>query len=228
MFSTFINIIAAPKLAYEQLQVKPSILPPLILLLAVVAASTFIYFHLSDPELLIDDMVEQAGADMSEPERKEARASMESLGVDSLKWITSIGGAVSTLVMFVIQAGYLFLVSMFAGTKIGFKHWMSFSTWSSLPLLFAIIAGFATAILNTAHIPLTQINPLTLTNLLGFESSNTSLVRLMDSIDLTRLWTIGLMLFGYRIWTRKSWLHCSAVVLLPFIAIYGIWLARVL
>ena len=228
MFSTFINIIAAPKLAYEQLQLKPSILLPLVLLLAVMAASTFTYFHLADPGLLIDDMVEQAGADMSEPERKEARAGIESMGVDQLKWISSIAGPLSALFMFVVHAGYFFLVSMFNGTKIGFKRWMSFSTWSNLPMLFAVIAGIAAASFTTEHIPLSQINPLTFTNLLSFTSENRSLVTLMDSIDLTRLWTVGLMLIGYRVWTKKSWLHCIAVVLLPFVVIYGIWLALVL
>jgi len=228
MFSTFINLIAAPKIAYDQLKVKPSILLPLILLLVVVAVSTFIYFHLADPELLIEDMVEQAGEDMSEPERVEARASIESMGVGTLKWISSVGGTLGALFIFVVQAGYFFLISMFNGTKIGFKRWFSFSVWSSLPMLFAVIASIATAMFTTGHIPLTQINPLTFTNLLGLESDNAALVRFMDNIDLTRLWTIGLMLIGYRIWTEKSWLHCSAVVLLPYLAIYGIWLALVL
>jgi len=165
---------------------------------------------------------------MSELELQEARSGIEAMGVDTLKWTGTIGGALGVLFMTLIQAFYYFLVSMFNGTKIGFKRWLSFSTWSQLPILFAIIASIATVLFATGYVPISQLNPLTLTNLLSFESNNASLERWMDNIDLTRLWSIGLMLIGYRVWTKKSWLYCCAVVILPVLTIFGIWLAVVL
>jgi len=228
MFGTFINLIAAPKVAYEQLQAKPSLLLPMLALLGITAFTVFYYFHVSDPQLVIEDMLQQAGDDMSDAERAETRAGIESMGVNALKWASTMGGAVGLLIMLLLQALYYFIVSMFNGTKIGFKPWLSFSTWSYLPVLFASIAGVAALLLNPGHLPINELNPLSFASLLGFESTNASLGRFMESIDLTRLWSFAIMIIGYRVWTAKPWVHCLVVVLLPFLLIYGIWLAVIL
>lgn len=228
MFSTLVNVIAAPKLAYEQLRSKPTILFPMVLLLVLVSATTFTFFQVADPDLIIDDLLQQTGEDMSDAEREEARTGMQSMPDGALKWFSTLSGSLGLLAMSLIHAGYYYLTSMFNGTKISFKPWLSFVAWSNIPTLFSSIAGLATLILASGHVTLMELNPFTLSNLLGLESNNPALVSAMNNLDLTRLWSIGLMLIGYRIWTQKSWLHCCTVVMLPLLVIFGAMFALAL
>lgn len=221
MLSTLINIIAAPRLAFTELRDKPTIVLPLVLLLVVVSAATFTYFQVTDPDLLIDDLLSQAGNDMSESERSEARARMEGMPEGMLKWISTASGSIGIFLFLLVHAGYFYLSSMFNGTKIGYKPWLSFTTWSNIPMLFSSIAGLATLLLSSGHVTMLEMNPFTLTNLLNIDPSNQALASTLNSLDLTRLWSIGLMLLGYRLWTQKSWLHCGLVALLPLIIVYG-------
>jgi hypothetical protein len=228
MLSALVNIIAAPRLAYEQLRNKPTMLFPIVLLLVVISATTFTFFQLANPDLLIDDLLQQAGDDMSDAEREQALAGMQSMPASPLKWFSTLSGSMGLLVMLLLHAGYYYLTSMFNGTKIGFKLWLSFVAWSNIPTLFASIAGLATLLLASGHVPLMEINPFTLSNLLRLESDNPALVSVMNNLDLTRLWSVGLMLIGYRIWTQKSWLHCCTVVMLPLLVIFGAMFALAL
>lgn len=221
MLSMLVNIIAAPKLAYARLRDQPSILFPMLLLLATVSLTTFVYFHLADPDLLIEDMLEQAGNDMSDAERAEAREGMQSMPAGMFKWMSTISSSLGILLVFLLHAGYFYLTSMFNGTKIGYKAWLSFVSWSNIPVLFSSIASLATLLLATGYVPLLDLNPFTLSNLLGIDSDNPALRNTMANFDLTRLWSIAIMLIGYRVWTAKSWLHCSLVVLLPMLVIFG-------
>jgi len=216
MIHTLVNLFAAPKLAFEQLRTQPSWVVPMLLLLIIISGTTFAYFHFSNPEMLMEDMLAQASHDMSEAERAEARENLETLTVDTLKWITTAGGSVGFLLVTLLHAGYFALASMFSGTKIAFKSWLGFVTWSSLPIIFALIAGLATLFFATGHVTFTDLNPLSLTNLLNFKSTNLDLV------------PYGLMILGYRIWTQKSWLHSSLIVLTPLVLWYGGSLAMAL
>ena len=221
MLSTLVDMIAAPRSAYLRLKDAPSVVFPLLLLLAMVSLTTFAYFQLADPDLLIDDLLEQAGDDMSEAERLEAAQGMQSMPIGALKWLSTLSGSLGMLFVFVLHAGYYYLSSMFNGTKIGYKPWLSFVAWSNIPTLFSSIASLATLLLATGHVPLLDLNPFTLSNLLGIDSDSNAIRNALNSFDLTRLWSIGLMLLGYRVWTGKSWLHCSLVVLLPMVAVFG-------
>ena len=221
MLSTLVNIVAAPRLAFQHLHKAPSVLLPMLLLVAAVGVVNFAYFELSDSELLIEDLLDQAGGNLSDAERDEARQNYQGMSGSTLKWVSVLGGILGTVFIFVVQAGYYYLVSMFNGTKIGYKPWLSFVAWSSVPLLFSLVASMATLLLATGHTSLTNLNPFTLVNLVGIDSKSTQLPNTLKSFDLTRLWSIALMLIGYRIWTDKSWLHCSLVVLLPMVVVYG-------
>lgn len=221
MLHNFINIFAAPKVAFAHLRGHPSWFIPLLLMVVATSVTMFLYFQFADPVLLMDDMVEQAGTDLSDAEAAEARENLESMGISGLKWATVVGGSVSIIVFSLLQAGYFALVSMFSGTKIGFKAWWSFVAWASLPMVFGMIASVATLMFASEHVTFSGLNPLSMTNLLNIDSSNQSLVRLLDNIDLTRIWSAGLMIFGYRLWTDKSWLNSSLVVLAPLLLVYG-------
>lgn len=221
MLTTLINIIAAPRQAYEQLRGKPTIGFPVLFVLLVISATTFMFFHLADPDLLIDDLLNQAGDDLSDAEQAEAKANMQNMPEGMLKWISTAGGSFGVLFMLLVHALYFYITSMFNGTKIGYKPWLSFVAWSNIPALFASIAGLATLLMSSGHISLMELNPFTLTNLFGLNSDNKALTNTLNNLDLTRLWSLGLMVFGYQLWTQKSWLHSGLIVLLPIAIIFG-------
>lgn len=67
------------------------------------------------------------------------------------------------------------------------------------------------------------LNPMSLNNLFFQLDIGHSLKGLADSLDLTALWVWGLMIYGYRQWTDKSWGISSVVILIPIVIIYGGW-----
>jgi len=222
MLHTLVNLFAAPRQAFSQLRNEPSWLAPMLVLLGMTCLTTFAYFHFSDPELVIDDMLAQAASDMTDAELADARESFEAMSGGGLKWASTGAAGVGTLVFALLHAAYFALASMFSGTKIGFKSWLSFVTWSNMPMLFSLIAGLATLFFASGYVPLSELNPLSMTNLLRIDPTHSALVRWGDSLDLTRFWSVGLMVFGYRIWTEKSWLHCCLIVLVPILLLYGV------
>ncbi len=228
MINTLVNIFAAPQQAFMQLRSEPSWLPPMLLLLLMTGLATFVFFYSSDPELLTEDMLQQAGSDLTEAELAEARERFDAMPEGRLMWASTIGAVVGTVVIALLHSGYFALASMFSGTKIGFKSWLSFVTWSNMPILFSLIAGLATLFFASGYVSFSGLNPLSMTNLLRIDPANSALVRWGDNLDLTRIWSAGLMVFGYRLWTEKSWLHCCLIVLVPILLLSGVFLVMAL
>lgn len=223
MFRNLLDIIASPTEALARIREKPSIVLPLLLVLAATASVQFGYFANVDFDYMVDELTAQAMAMTAAPE-DQLRAAYENSNPMNL----AIASAVSTVVVvgliMAVYAGYLTFVSKFGSEDIGFRRWFSLTAWTSIPALLAALASWVVILSSSdGRISLQEANVLSLNNLV-FQSEG-AFATMLNSITLPQLWSLALVALGYRLWTGKSFGASLAVALIPYLLVYGIWAA---
>ena len=149
---------------------------------------------------------------------------MESIAPSNMMWLTMLSSGVSILVIYLLQSSYLSLVSALQGDEIRFKQWWSLVAWTNLPSLFLSISMAVNILLNpNGQLSALELNGLSLLSL-GMETDNTSLNRVFSTINLAMIWHRGAMLImAYRQWLQASAFKAMAIVIAPYLLIFGIW-----
>ena len=148
---------------------------------------------------------------------------MQALSPNNMMWLTLLSSGISLLVIYLIQTSYLSLVSALRGDEIRFKQWWSLVAWTNLPALFLSISMAVNILLNpNGQLSILDLNGLTLLAL-GMESGNPSLNRIFATINLAMIWNLVLLVMAYRQWLNASLTKSMAVVLAPYLLIFGVW-----
>ena len=218
------NIFTAPSEAMTQVQERYSVALPLLTILIATVAVFLYYYSAVDYQWYVDHMVEVSAGELSKSEQETARAGLEMMSQSTMSWAAGISSAIFIAIVFVIQAVYFVIVSNITNDGFQFKQWMSFVCWTSMPALVAFLA-IAVYILSSSNgqIPPESLNPISLNELFFNLDATKGFGQILGSIDLTKFWTIYIMTIGYQKWTNKSMQTSAMIVLIPFIAIYGIW-----
>ena len=221
LLNTAINILTSPNEAFNELRQRPTKLFPLAVVMLGSMIVMYWYFSIVDFDWYIDDSLSLSN--LSEERMEAGREAMLAMSQTTFKLFGMIGGTVGILVVSVLQAGYLSLVSAIIGDKFKFSHWFSLIAWTGLPYVLAII-GIAVNILLSPNGQLSafDLNPLTLANL-GMQSSNASVTTILNSLNLTLIWSMVLVVMGYKQWLDSSLVKALTVVLAPYMLILGIW-----
>lgn len=135
-----------------------------------------------------------------------------------------VGVVIGVPAMLCLFAVYYFLAAKVVGNELSFGKWFAFVVWTSVPTLLNLPA-MAIGILMSGNgqIAPEALNPLTLNQLLFQFPMGHPWQALLDSIALTTLWSIAVAVIGFEVWTRRSQATALAVVLLPYVVIYGGW-----
>lgn len=219
--SVLINIFASPDEALQELKLHPSILFPLLIIIAGNGLVLAWYFSIVDFDRYIDDVL--STANIPEENLEDARENFESMSRNSMMGFSLVGSVVGLTAIFLVQAVYLSLVAALRGDRFKFRHWFSLVCWSSTPILLSIV-GMAVTILLSPNGQLSSfdLDPLTLRNL-GMATDNDTLQSLYNSVSLVMVWSVAIILLGYRQWLECSWLKASLTVLAPYLTIVGVW-----
>lgn len=221
LLTTAINIFTAPAEAFEELRQRPSKLFPLALVLISSMAVMFWYFSIVDFDWYVDDTL--SVLNLSGDELEGARDAMLSMSQSSFRMFGVLGGTAGILIISVLQAAYLSLISALIGDRFKFSHWFSLIVWTGLPYLLAVVGMAVTIILSpNGQLSAYALNPLTLANL-GMQSSNDSVMTFLNAMNLTLLWSLVLVVMGYKQWLEASYLKALSVVLAPYLLILGVW-----
>lgn len=222
--SILTDIITAPKNAFHTLKEKPSVLFPLLLILALSAAMLAYYFSTVDFPWLIEQMVTQQG-EMSVAEQDQMREGMSFMtplimgGMGIVSMVLGLG------FIFSAYGAYILLASKIMDIDLSFKQGVSLISWASVVTIFSIIASFVNIFLaDGGRLPLEAMDPLTLDALIFNFPHENSLKSLVGSINLMQLWGYFLMVVGFSVWTKKSMLASAIIALGPIVSIYLIWL----
>lgn len=222
MFQNLIDIIAAPTAAFVRIKERPTILLPLLLVVLSTVSIQIGYFLLADPQIIVDQMVEQALASNPAAPEGQLRQSLSAISPMTLAVSSGVATCVILLVILALNAWYLSFMSKFSFNQLGWKHWMALVCWTSIPTVFVAIAAWASMLsIPNGQITLNDVNPLSLQALLQPETPNT----MLQSMTLIQFWTMALLVLGYQNWTGKNMLTSAVIVLAPYVLIYGIWAA---
>lgn len=221
MFNTLVNILTSPAEAFNELNQRPSKLFPLLLILIANVIVLSWYFTIIDFDWFIDDTLGGGNFDLSEEQLESAREVMQSMSQTRFRMFGIFGGSIGLLVIYALQAGYLGLASALNGDRYKFTHWFSLICWTGLPYLLSII-GMAVTIALSPNGQLSQytLDPLTLANL-GMQSSNGLIQTAFNSLSLTMIWSIALVVMAYKQWLQSGLGKALIIVLAPYLIIFS-------
>lgn len=221
LINTAINILTSPSEAFIEIQQRPTKLFPLGLVLISTTLSLVWYFSIIDFAWYIDDVI--ATQNIPADRVDESREAMLSMSQNTFMLFGILGGTVFTLAYYVLQSGYLALISALTGDGQKFSRWFSLVCWTALPGLLAIAGTIVTILLSpNGQLSAYDLNPLTLKNL-GVDFGNESLDSLVATLNLTMLWSMGLLTIGYKQWLGSSLIKAIVVVVTPYLVITAIW-----
>lgn len=198
---------------------------PLLLVIGAGIALWIWYYRTVDFAWLADRLL--AGRDLS---TDQARAASQFMTRDRSLGFACAGVVIGTLVIYVVQAGYLLLAARLTGEReIGFGQWFSLTAWTRLPSLLGIIAmavGYGLASGN--QVAPTALNVVSLNALLFHLEPAQHGFSLANSVTLTLIWSLGLLTYGVMRWLNRGALQALAIVVGPYVVIYGVWLTVIL
>jgi hypothetical protein len=211
------NIYMAPAEAFGALKERPTWFVPAALLVLASCAVALWYYSGVDVGWLLERSLDPSRIT---PEMRKAIGG----GAGTVRYVTmgssTIGAGLVLLAVFLINAGYLSLVSLMTNDGFNFKHWFSLVSWSSMPGLLSMLAILVNlAVSDISHLPQEHINPLSYASLFGLDlapGTGTG-TRTLASMDPTALWTLALMTTGYRLWTGKGIAASALIVAAPLL-----------
>ena len=124
-----------------------------------------------------------------------------------------------------LQALYLFFVAKIGGYEPQtYGKWLSFSIWTSFPNVLATLAAALAYLFSSAQTSYYTVDVTSLNTLLFRLPLSHPLAGIAASVHLTTFWTLGLMIVGLSLWSKKSLGKASVIVLAPWVVIYALWI----
>lgn len=127
-------------------------------------------------------------------------------------------------IIYLLQAVYYLLVGKLIGSEAqSFGQWFNFTAWTSLPGVVASIGSAIAYLFSSGKaVSLYQLDVTSLNTLLFHIPPDSPWFSLVQYLHLTLFWTLGLMIYGFALWTRKSIGKSAVLVLTPYILIFAV------
>jgi hypothetical protein len=212
------NIFTAPSIAFAAIKERPNPWLPLMVLMIGTFAVQFAYMQAVDLPWLMDQQLQQGGANLTDEQRAQAvDVATQQIPVSVLGAIQGFSAALFILVVYAVIALYYTGVSFAINDKTKYKQWLALIAWCSLPAVFGIIASLVNLQVTDARfLPAEALNPLSFGSLLALDAQGATIVeRILMSLDVTVLWATVLQILGFQAFTQRSIAFATAVVLAP-------------
>jgi hypothetical protein len=218
--STLISIFIDPAKAMQAVRERSMIWLPLLLMTLGTAAMMAWYYQMVDFPWLQDQILAASG--QTDPKALETARSFMSRGV--MSGIAIFGVLIGFPVFLLLGSVYYLLAAKVIGNDLGFGKWFAFSTWTAVPTLLGIpLMAVQILMASNGQLAPDALNPLTLNMLVFHLPTSDPWSGLLNAINIPSLWAIVVSIIGYKVWTAKSTLTSTFVVLLPQVVIYGGW-----
>jgi hypothetical protein len=218
--SQLADIFLQPARVFAEQRERPTFVVPLLIFTALTVAFTLAYFMRVDPAWYADHMLDNTGRELSAQDMAQMKAAMP--GARVMGWIGAVTSAIAVVLVTLITALYVWIAGKVTGTPLGYRHGLSLSAWSSMPMVLGLLVALAGALMMS---PQTAIESLMLTNvdpLLVDLPAEHRWNRLAQGFNLLTLWAVWLFALGWRAWTRSSWLQAWVVALIPTLVVFGV------
>lgn len=217
-FAAVVRMFYEPTQTFKDLEPRKHAWLPLVLVVLMSIVVTFWYFSVVDLEWFKEQM-------LSTMKASERALVEDKMSANTFK-VSIIG---TQLVGMPIIAAILGLYFMIAGKLT--KNPMSFSTgfalgaWAYLPsILMLPLAAIQILMSSNPQFDMGALNMLSVNQLFFQYPMNHPLGNVYNSISVLSVWTTILGIIGFQVWGKASRATAIAVVLVPTVAIYGLWI----
>jgi hypothetical protein len=211
------NIFTAPSTAFAAIKERPNPWLPLLVLIIGTFAVQFAYMQAVDLPWLMDQQLQQGGANLTDAQRNQAVDAATQIPASVLGAIQGLSAGIFILIVYALIALYYTGVSFAINDKTKYQQWLALIAWCSLPAVFGIIASLVNLQITDARfLPAEALNPLSFGSLLALDAQGATIVeRILMSLDVTVLWATVLQILGFQAFTQRSIALATAVVLAP-------------
>jgi len=218
-----INIFAAPGEVFASLKEKPRFLIAWLLIALFGGLTQYFYFSGVDVGWYFEEQL-LANPNTTQDQAEQVVRFMTSIPQGGLAIGIAIFAVIATLVVFLIQALYFKIASLITKDGLRYKHMLALVSWSSMPVLLTSLASIVKLLTSDVSLmPQTDINPLSFWGLLGLEPLGTgALDSIVMNTDPLAIWSLILLIFGYKVMSGKDWGTAAIVALIPTAVTYSL------
>jgi hypothetical protein len=217
------NVFLEPTPTFARLKSKTNAWLPLLVSILLSLAVMYWWVSTLDFDWLREHMLSAQPA--AKPEVRAAMA--RAMTPKFMMWSTGISAVVGSLLIFAVLGVYYLLAGKVIGSSIGYGKWFGFAVWTSVPRLLSVPLSMVQIATSHGQLAPEDLNMVSLNYLLFHLPLSNHWAGLVGSLDLTTFWSMALATIGLKAWTGRSTGTCLAVVLLPYLVIYGLWAAKI-
>ncbi len=217
-FNALTTMFYEPSKAFAMLDPRRHVWLPLALTIVSSCILTFWYFSMVD----LAWMNEQAASKFSDPALREAASKGMPRGISQIMAV--VGSMIMLPLIAAVIGVYLMLIGKLVSKEFSFVSGFSLAVWSSIPSLLALPLG-AVQMLMSSNGQLTagQLDPLSLNGLLFQYPMSNGFSGPLEALNVPVIWSIILMVIGFRMWAKVSNATALKVVLIPYAVIFAGW-----
>lgn len=223
--ATAVNVFASPGEAFRTIRERPTFLAPWLLICIATAAVNWFYISEVDLGWLIEQQLRaQTFIELTDAQIEDRVNAVADGGRGALIAQGVLGSFLVITLLMLIQAAYLKIVSAFRKDGVRYKQWFSLVAWTSLPVLLTSIATIIFVLTSDVRfVAQTGINPLSFANLLQIDMSEAGTgLSIALGLSPINIWSLILVIFGYRVLADSGLGSSIAVVLGPVILVAAI------
>lgn len=217
------NVFLEPTPTFARLKSKTNAWLPLVVSILLSLGILLWWINTLDFDWLREHML--AAQPTAKPEVRAAMAKF--ISPKTMMWSSGIGAVAGTVLIAAVSALYYLIAGKLIGSPIGYGKWFGFSVWTSLPRLLTVPLSALQIVTSHGQLAPEDLNMASLNYLVFHLPMSNPWASLAGSIDLTTFWSMALATIGLKAWTGRPTGTCLAIVLLPYLAIYGLWAAKI-
>ena len=225
-----VNIFAAPGEAFRAIKERPRFFLPLLVTIVGAVVATWLYLAEVDIAWLVEQQLRTVRfLNMSDEQITQTAAQAAARGRTFLLVQGIASTCIAIVVVQLLIALYLKIVVAIAKDGVSYHQLFGLVCWTGLPSVLTSVATIVFLLTNdVSFLSQTAINPVSFRNLLGLDVEGANaLVRIGANLGPINLWTIALMILGYRALSGRGVVFSSVVVLAPIIFVIGLIVALI-
>ena len=220
-----VTIFTEPRRVFDSIPRRSMAYLPVLLALAGHVAIWVWYYQVVDIAWLQDRLIAQH-AEVTDSASRQAAASV--LSRSGLLAMSVASALVMTPLLIAILAVYFLFAGKVLGQGRPYGQWFGFVAWGTAPALLLVpVMALQILFSGNGQVAPDALNPLSLNALVTGLDATSPWHGWASSLNLTTLWTVGLLAFGLRLWTQRDWMQAIATALLPFAVVYGAWALKI-
>ncbi|HEX7180364.1 MAG TPA: Yip1 family protein [Thermoanaerobaculia bacterium] len=210
-FGRLVGVLLSPEKTFRSIAERPTWLAPLLVLMVLNTAVGYLVNQRIDVEQMVRQQMEQRNQEVSQEQLDQAVGMAEKLG----PVMTVVSGLVFAPAIYLILAAVFMSIVRLAGSEIDFQRSLSVFLYGMMPWVLYSLLALPIILSRESLDPEAAQSGVLMSNLGAFAPEDAGVVvkGLLSSLDAFSVWTLILLILGYRVVGRISTGASAAVVL---------------